>query len=259
MHKKTTKVEEPSKYGVVVCRGGLDEGPIERFVEKPVEFVSNKINAGLYIFNPSILDRIQPKPTSIEKEIFPAMAKDSELHAMPLSGFWMDVGQPKDFLTGTGLYLNAVAKKNPELLANATAYPCVKGNVLIDPSAKIGKDCVIGPNVTIGPNVVIGDGVRIAKSAIMDGVVIKSHAWIFNTIVGWRCTVGSWVRRPFFCAGSEMCFFFFGCSAARHYGPNPFSIFPFFFLFLQLHDAHRLGWMVSPSWVRTSRSPMRCT
>ena len=33
-------------------------GQIERFVEKPDEYVSNKINAGLYMFNPSILKRI---------------------------------------------------------------------------------------------------------------------------------------------------------------------------------------------------------
>jgi mannose-1-phosphate guanylyltransferase len=34
-------------------------GAIEKFVEKPPEFVSNKINAGMYIFSPSILDRIE--------------------------------------------------------------------------------------------------------------------------------------------------------------------------------------------------------
>ena len=52
-----TKVDEPSKYGVVL----YDEvtGRIERFVEKPPEFVSNKINAGMYIFKPSVLDRIE--------------------------------------------------------------------------------------------------------------------------------------------------------------------------------------------------------
>jgi len=47
---------------------------IDNFVEKPQEFVSNKINAGLYIFKPSILDRIEIKPTSIEKEVFPFQA-----------------------------------------------------------------------------------------------------------------------------------------------------------------------------------------
>ena len=52
-----TKVEEPSKYGVVVY--DQKTGMIEKFVEKPPEFVSNKINAGMYIFSPSILDRIE--------------------------------------------------------------------------------------------------------------------------------------------------------------------------------------------------------
>ena len=50
-----TKVEEPSKYGVVVAN---EEGKIERFVEKPKVYVGNKINAGIYIFNPNILNRI---------------------------------------------------------------------------------------------------------------------------------------------------------------------------------------------------------
>jgi len=34
-------------------------GKINNFVEKPKEFVSNKINAGMYIFSPSILKRIE--------------------------------------------------------------------------------------------------------------------------------------------------------------------------------------------------------
>lgn len=54
---KVTRVEEPSKYGVVVFNPS--DGKIERFVEKPQVFVSNKINAGMYIFNPSMLRRIQ--------------------------------------------------------------------------------------------------------------------------------------------------------------------------------------------------------
>lgn len=54
------------------------------------------------------------------------------------------------------LYLNSVRQKNPSALYNATAG--IVGNVLVDPSAKIGNDCRIGPNVTIGPNVVIEDG-----------------------------------------------------------------------------------------------------
>lgn len=52
-----TKVEEPSKYGVVVTKKG--ESLIERFVEKPQEYVGNRINAGIYLLNPSMLNRIE--------------------------------------------------------------------------------------------------------------------------------------------------------------------------------------------------------
>ena len=54
---QVTKVDEPSKYGVVVYNP--KSGQIDRFVEKPKIFVSNKINAGMYIFNPAILKRIK--------------------------------------------------------------------------------------------------------------------------------------------------------------------------------------------------------
>jgi mannose-1-phosphate guanylyltransferase len=52
-----TRVDEPSKYGVIVCKENSNE--IDRFVEKPEVFVSNKINAGLYVFSPAILKRIR--------------------------------------------------------------------------------------------------------------------------------------------------------------------------------------------------------
>lgn len=39
-----TKVEEPSKYGVVLYN---QTGCIQNFIEKPQEFISNKINAGI--------------------------------------------------------------------------------------------------------------------------------------------------------------------------------------------------------------------
>ncbi|CAI8041320.1 Mannose-1-phosphate guanyltransferase beta [Geodia barretti] len=79
-----TKVEEPSKYGVVVYNP--TSGQIDRFVEKPKIFVSNKINAGIYIFSPTVLKRIQVKFMSLEKEVFPFMAQDGQLFAFDLEG-----------------------------------------------------------------------------------------------------------------------------------------------------------------------------
>jgi mannose-1-phosphate guanylyltransferase len=65
---------------------------------------------------------------SIEKEVFPFMSDDSQLYAMELNGFWMDVGQPKDYLTGMCLYLDSLRRKNPE---NLQGDSCFVGNVLI--------------------------------------------------------------------------------------------------------------------------------
>ncbi|NXR11679.1 GMPPB guanyltransferase, partial [Semnornis frantzii] len=210
-----TRVEEPAKYGVVVSEA--DTGRICRFVEKPRVFVSNKINAGLYIFSPGILQRIQVgagvlelgwaggpgpppqpcalspqlRPTSIEKEIFPAMAQEGQLYAMELQSFWMDIGQPKDFLTGMCMYLQWLRAQHPEKLHSGAG---VVGNVLVDPTAKIGANCVIGPNVTIGAGVVVEDGVRIKRCTVLEGARIRSHSWLESCIVGWSCSVGQWVR-----------------------------------------------------------------
>lgn len=120
------------------------------------------------------------------------MAEDGQLHSIDLDGFWMDVGQPKDYLTGIGLYLGSLAAKEPLLLA--APAPHIKGNVLIHPSATIGSNCAIGPNVTIGANVKIADGVRISRAAIFEGASIGAHSWISSSIVGWRANVGRWVR-----------------------------------------------------------------
>lgn len=57
------------------------------------------------------------------------------------------------------LYLNSLRQRNPSLLYSCNKDPStVVGNVLVDPTAKIGNGCRIGPNVTIGPNCIIEDG-----------------------------------------------------------------------------------------------------
>uniref|UniRef100_A0A3P8PNN8 Nucleotidyl transferase domain-containing protein n=1 Tax=Astatotilapia calliptera TaxID=8154 RepID=A0A3P8PNN8_ASTCA len=186
---------EPSKYGVVVYEA--DSGRIHRFVEKPKVFVSNKINAGMYIFNPSMLSRIQLRPTSIEKEIFPVMAGEGQLYAMELQGFWMDIGQPKDFLTGMCMYLQSVRQHAPERLRTGPGF---LGNVLVDPTAQIGENCTIGPNVTIGAGVVVEDGVRIKRCTVLKGSRVRSHSWLESCIVGWSSSVGQWVHTGSHCS-----------------------------------------------------------
>jgi len=164
---------------------------VDKFVEKPQVFVGDKINAGIYVISPNVLDRIELRPTSIEKEIFPKIAEDDKLFAMVLPGFWMDIGQPRDFQTGLGMYLGSLRNKAPGSLASGEG---IKGNVLMDGSAKVGKGCLIGPDVSLGEGVVVEDGVRLSNCTIMAGCTIKSHACVSGSIIGWRSTVGKWAR-----------------------------------------------------------------
>ncbi|RWW11540.1 hypothetical protein GW17_00024848 [Ensete ventricosum] len=161
------------------------------FVEKPRIFVGNKINAGIYLLNPSVLDRIELKPTSIEKEVFPKIAADGKLHAMVLPGFWMDIGQPKDYITGLRLYLEATRRRKPYKLA---VGPHIVGNVLVHETAVIGEGCLIGPDVAIGPGCVVEDGVRLSRCTVMRAARIKKHSCISGSIIGWHSTVGQWAR-----------------------------------------------------------------
>ncbi len=64
----------------------------------------------------------------------------------------------------------------------------------MDPTAKIGVDCLIGPDVSIGAGCTIGDGVRLSNCVIMTGVSIKQHSKVDNCIIGWESRIGAWAR-----------------------------------------------------------------
>ena len=182
------KVDEPSKYGVIVSNP-TRENLIERFVEKPQEYIGNRVNAGLYILNPDVLDMIELRPMSIVREVFPKLAEEHSLYFFDLKGFWIDIGEPREYLIGTKLYLKDIAKKGSNNLATGDN---IIGNVMIDPSAKISPTAVIGPDVVIGPNVVVEDGVRIKESVILAATTIEAYSFISLTTVGWESHIGRW-------------------------------------------------------------------
>uniref|UniRef100_A0A6V7QUE4 mannose-1-phosphate guanylyltransferase n=1 Tax=Ananas comosus var. bracteatus TaxID=296719 RepID=A0A6V7QUE4_ANACO len=185
----TIMVDEPSKYGVVVMEE--ETGKVERFVEKPKVFVGNKINAGIYLLNPSVLDRIELKPTSIEKEVFPKIAADQKLYAMVLPGFWMDIGQPRDYITGLRLYLDSLRKKSPYKLA---AGLHIVGNVLVHENAVIGEGCLIGPDhhrmafdggavARVENMTILGEDVHVGDEIYSNGGVVLPHKEIKSSIL----------------------------------------------------------------------------
>ena len=93
-----TPVDDPSRYGVVSTD---DRGQVEAFVEKPPagEAPSKWINAGTYVLEPSVLERIPGgRKVSIERETFPAMVTDNTLFAMQSDAYWVDAGTPATYL-----------------------------------------------------------------------------------------------------------------------------------------------------------------
>src|SRR5205807_1436498 len=67
------RVDDPTAFGVVPTR---DDGEVLGFIEKPApgRAPTNWINAGTYILEPSVLDRIPGRVSvSIERETFPRM------------------------------------------------------------------------------------------------------------------------------------------------------------------------------------------
>lgn len=86
-----TSVDDPSMYGVARLQGNK----ILEFVEKPKKenAPSNLINSGLYIMEPEVLNYIPAgREVSLEKEVFPKLAKEGRLFGYPFSGQWYNTG-----------------------------------------------------------------------------------------------------------------------------------------------------------------------
>eukprot|EP01071_Lankesteria_metandrocarpae_P001438 Lankesteria_metandrocarpae@DN1548_c0_g1_i1.p2 len=93
--------------------------------------------------------------------------------------------------------LARMVDSNNEVLAHSRKLAVGKGiieNVLIHPTVKIGKGCNIGPDVTVSAGSVIGNGVRLKNCAVMEGVVVGDNSCLLDSIIGWKCKIGKWVR-----------------------------------------------------------------
>ena len=65
----------------------------------PDEAPTDLINAGTYVLEPSVLERIAGgRRVSIEREVFPAMVADGTLYATAGDTYWIDTGTPALYL-----------------------------------------------------------------------------------------------------------------------------------------------------------------
>lgn len=190
-----TPVDDPSRYGVVPTD---DEGRVLGFVEKPPrdEAPTNWINAGTYVLEPSVLDRIDSgRRVSIERETFPSIVADGGLWAVRSDAYWVDAGTPQTYLQIQmdlidGLRGDAAPGIAPT--ASIDAGATVEHSVVMEGTSVAGgavvRDAVVSSGATIaagavvlgsiiGPGAVVGADARVTGLSIIgDGAVVDAGA-----------------------------------------------------------------------------------
>jgi mannose-1-phosphate guanylyltransferase len=162
-----TPVDDPSAFGVV----STDEsGRVTAFIEKPApdEAPTNLINAGTYVLDPSVLQRIPGgRRVSIERETFPALVAEGSLYALASEADWLDVGTPAAYLQANLGYV---------------ADP--------DESCRLGEGAVVKESV-IGSRVSLGPGSLVENSVLLNCASVGEGAEVFRSIIGPDANIGS--------------------------------------------------------------------
>lgn len=87
------RLEDASRYGVVDLQGDH----VVAFKERPVPGSSGMINAGIYLFNRSILASIAPV-CSLERDVLPVLAEQGALRGTVGQGYFIDIGIQADLM-----------------------------------------------------------------------------------------------------------------------------------------------------------------
>jgi len=188
-------VKDPSRYGVVETS---DADQIKRFVEKPrrEKAPSNLVNAGVYVVDPKVFDYlVAERRVSLEREVFPALARDGKLFGYRFGTLWIDVGEPSDYLRGNRLLLESEVKEG-KIAASAKVEDKVevKNPVAVGEKTTVGTRSRIGPYVTLGDSVNVGKDVSIENSIIFSGTTISDHSYIKDAIIGEGVMIGKSVK-----------------------------------------------------------------
>ena len=164
-----TPVEDPSAFGVVETE---ESGLVVQFIEKPPPGTSptNLVNAGTYVFEPSVLDRIPDgRKVSVEREVFPLIVGEQRLWAMPTDDYWIDTGTPDLYLAAN---LDVITGRRPE---HSRA-------VGVADASAIGADVSLRDAV-VAVGATIGDGASVVASVVLDGGSVGVGATVSHSVV----------------------------------------------------------------------------
>jgi mannose-1-phosphate guanylyltransferase len=169
-----TPVEDPSRYGVVPLD---DDGRVSAFIEKPDpgQAPSNWINAGTYVLEPEVLDRVPAgRRVSIEREVFPQPEEERALFGMQSTAYWIDAGTPEAYLQA---HLDLLDGLRGTFEAG------------VHDSARVDLEAVVKRSV-VGPGAIIAAGAQVVDSVVMAGARIAPSAVVRRSLIGARSVVG---------------------------------------------------------------------
>jgi len=186
------EVTDPTRFGVV----RLDESSkIREFVEKPklAEAPSRLVNAGMYLLEPPVIDRIPSgRKVIIEREVFPSLANEGRLLGYIHSGTWFDIGRITDYVKANFSLLD-VRTKGEVVQGRGTS---VAGSAILTGPLFIGNNSTIEDHARVGPQTITGSNVKIGKNAVITGcvifddVAIGDGSKIENTVIGNAVAIG---------------------------------------------------------------------
>jgi D-glycero-alpha-D-manno-heptose 1-phosphate guanylyltransferase len=87
------RVADVSRYGSAHVSDGL----VTAFREKGTEVGAGYINAGLYRLSRAMFERWDGRAYSLERDVFPRLAGERLLNAIPLDTQFIDIGVPDDY------------------------------------------------------------------------------------------------------------------------------------------------------------------
>lgn len=196
-----TPVEDPSSFGVVPTDV---DGRVEAFIEKPsrADAPTNMINAGFYVLEPSVLDRIAPEgKVNIERETFPAMVANRTLFALGSDAYWHDVGTPERYLEAHAALLSGRRAGPPAPgavevaagiwhLGTPRCDGAVTGRSLLGDGATVAAGAVVTDSV-VGRDASVAEGAQVERSVLLAGAQVERDATVEGSIVGPGVVVGA--------------------------------------------------------------------
>ncbi len=106
------EVSKKEAYRMGIAKVGSD-GIIERFIEKPYNdemgYFNGRYfaNAGYYLFEPDILERLPKHKSKLEKTVIPDLVKKKEIYGYIFDPpYWLDIGTAKSYKEACRLILD---------------------------------------------------------------------------------------------------------------------------------------------------------